>query len=112
MKRAILPVLGLALFLSIPAVSQEEEAKTVDKQVEELTKKVEEQDKAIKALQVYVEQQKTQAARLMKSLAAAEEGGFLEPAPHTDARKALLSGLSDFAGVAAGGEPKREPGEE
>ena len=111
MKRAILPVLGLALFLSIPAVSQEE-AVTLDKQVEELKKKVEEQDKALKELQIYVEQQKTQAARLMKSLATAEEGGFLEPAPNNDAKKALLSGLQDFAGVAAGAEPKREPGEE
>ena len=111
MKRAILPVLGLALFLSIPAVSQEE-AKAIDKQVEELTKKVEEQDKALKELQTYVEQQKTQAARLSRNLASAEEGGFLEPAPNTDAKKALLSGLQDFAGVAAGAAPKPETGEE
>ena len=111
MKRAILPVLGLALFLSIPAVSQEEAA-PLDKQVEELTKKVAEQEKALKALQTYVDQQKTQAARLGKSLAAAEEGGFLEPAPNNDAKKALLSGLQDFAGVAAGSAPKPETGEE
>jgi septal ring factor EnvC (AmiA/AmiB activator) len=112
MKRSILPVLGLALFLSIPAISQDEAKPSLDKQVEELTKKVEEQDKAMKELRTYVEQQKMQAARLARSLASAEEGGFLEPAPNTDAKKALLSGLQDFAGVAAGAAPKPETSEE
>jgi hypothetical protein len=111
MKRLILPALGLALLLSIPAASQEEPM-PLDKQVEALAKKVEEQDAALKELRAYVDRQKTQAARLGKSLAAAEEGGFLEPAPNNDAKKALLSGLQEFAGVAAGGEPTAEPGEE
>ncbi len=111
MKRAILPALGLALLLSIPAVSQEEGV-TLDQEVATLKKKVELQDAALKALQTYVDQQKEQAKRLGKSLAAAEEGGFLEPAPNNDAKKALLSGLQDFAGVAAGEAPKAEPGEE
>jgi len=112
MKRAILPALGLALLLSIPAVSQEEEGVTLEKEVAALKKKVEEQGAALKALQTYVDRQKEQAKQLGKSLAAAEEGGFLEPAPNNDAKKALLSGLQEFAGVAAGGEPKAEPGEE
>lgn len=112
MKRAILPALGLALLLSIPAVSQEGEGVTLDQEVIALKKKVEEQDAALKALQTYVDQQKEQAKRLGKSLAAAEEGGFLEPAPNNDAKKALLSGLQEFADVAAGGEPKAEKGEE
>jgi septal ring factor EnvC (AmiA/AmiB activator) len=111
MKRSILPVLGLALILSIPAVSQEEAA-ALDQQVAELTKKVAEQDKALKELRTYVDQQKAQAARLQKNLAAAEEGGFLEPAPNTDAKKALLSGLQDFADVAAGAAPKPDSDEE
>lgn len=111
MKRAILPALGLALLLSIPAVSQEEGV-TLDQQVANLKKKVEEQDAALKALQTYVDHQKEQAKRLGKSLAAAEEEGFLLPAPNNDAKQTLLSGLQLFAGVAAGGEPAADSGEE
>jgi septal ring factor EnvC (AmiA/AmiB activator) len=111
MKRAVLPILCLLVLLSIPAVSQEE-AMTLDKEVEALKKKVEEQDAALKALQTYVDRQKAQASKLIKDLAAAEAGGFLEPAPNNDAKKALLSGLQEFAGVAAGEEPKAEPREE
>ena len=105
MKRWILPTLALALVLALPALSQDE-AMTLDQKVEELQKKVEAQDRALKELQTYVDRQKAQAARLGKNLATAEEGGFLEPAPNTDAKKALLSGLQEFAGVAAGGEVK------
>ena len=112
MKRAILPALGLALLLSIPAVSQEGEGVTLDQEVAALKKKVEEQDAALKALQTYVDHQKAQAAKLGKSLAAAEEEGFLQPGTNMDARKSLLSGLQEYAGVAAGGEPKAEKGEE
>lgn len=111
MNRAILPALGLALLLSIPAVSQEEEM-TLDKQVETLTKKVEEQEVALKALQAYVDRQKEQAKRLGKSLATAEEEGFTLPAPNNDAKETLLSGLQEFAGVVAGAEPKPASGEE
>jgi hypothetical protein len=111
MKRAILPVLGLALLLSLPAISQEE-GPTLDEKVEALTTKVEEQDAALKQLQAYVENHKKQAQRLDKSLAKAEEEGFLMPAPNNDAKASLLKGLQEFAGVAAGGEPKKEPGEE
>ncbi|MCK6460823.1 MAG: hypothetical protein L6Q95_13135 [Planctomycetes bacterium] len=111
MKRAILPVLGLALLLALPAVSQEE-GPTLDEKVEALTKKVEEQDAALKALQAYVENHKAQAKRLDKSLAKAEEEGFLLPAPNNDAKSSLLKGLQEFAGVAAGGEPKKDSGEE
>jgi hypothetical protein len=111
MKRAILPVLGLALLLSLPAVSQDE-GPTLDEKVEALTKKVEEQDLALKALQTYVENQKAQAKRLDKSLAKAEEEGFLLPAPNNDAKTSLLKGLQEFAGVAGGAEPKKETGEE
>jgi septal ring factor EnvC (AmiA/AmiB activator) len=111
MKRAILPALGLALVLSLPAVSQEEG--DLRKEVDALKQKVEEQDAALKDLKTYVDRQKTQAARLAKSLAASEEQGFLLPAPNNDSRKALLAGLQEFAGVAAGGEPKpEESGEE
>jgi hypothetical protein len=111
MKRAILPVLGLALLLSLPAVSQDE-GPTLDEKVEALTKKVEEQDLALKALQTYVENQKAQAKMLDKSLAKAEEEGFLLPAPNNDAKASLLKGLQEFAGVAAGAEPKKDSGEE
>lgn len=111
MKRAILPALGLYLLLSIPAVSQDEGA-TLQQEVEMLQKKVEEQDVALKALQTYVDSQKKQAVKLGKSLAAAEEGGFLMPVPANDAKKSLLSGLQEFAGVAAGGTAKPESGEE
>jgi len=111
MTRAILPTLCLALLLCLPALSQDE-APTLDQQVEALTKKVEEQDAALKELQAYVDHQKTQAKRLAKSLAAAEEGGFLMPVPANDAKKSLLSGLQDFAGVAAGATPKPDSGEE
>lgn len=112
MKRVILPVLGLALLLSLPAVSQEAGGPTLDEKVEALTKKVEEQDAALKELQAYVENQKAQAKRLDKSLAKAEEEGFLLPAPNNDAKASLLKGLQEFAGVAAGGEPEKDSGEE
>jgi len=105
MKRVILPVLGLALLLSLPAVSQEAGGPTLDE-------KVEEQDAALKALQAYVENQKAQAKRLDKSLAKAEKEGFLLPAPNNDAKTSLLKGLQEFAGVAAGGEPEKDSGEE
>lgn len=112
MKRAILPALGLALLLSIPAISQEGEGVTLDQEVAALKKKVEEQDAALKALQTYVDHQKEQAAKLGKSLEAAEKEGFLEAGANMDSRKSLLSGLQEYAGVAAGGEPKAEKGEE
>jgi hypothetical protein len=112
MKRAVLPILGLALLLSIPAVSQEEAEVPLPKQVEALTRKVEEQGAALKELQAYVDRQKAQAAKLRKSLATAEEEGFLLPAPNNEAKQALLGGLQDFAGVAAGEEPKAAAGEE
>jgi len=111
MKRAILPALSLALLLSLPAVSQDE-GKTMEKEIEALKTKVEEQDAALKQLQTYVDNQKKQAARLAKSLAAAEEEGFLLPAPNNDAKKSLLSGLKAFAGVAAGSEPKAKSDDE
>lgn len=111
MKRAILPALGLALLLSLPAVSQDEE-NPMEKEIEALKVKVEEQDAAIKKLQTYVDNQKKQGARLNKSLAAAESEGFLLPAPNNDAKKSLLSGLQEFAGVAAGGAPKPSDSDE
>jgi len=112
MKRAILPTLGLALLLSIPAISQDE-TPTVEQQVEALNKKVEEQDAALKQLQAYVDNQKAQAKRLSKDLTTAEEGGFLMPVPANDAKKSLLSGLQEFAVVAAGATPKpADSGEE
>jgi hypothetical protein len=111
MKRVILPALGLALLLSIPAISQEG-GNPLEKEVEELKKKVEGQDAALKELQAYVDRQKAGARKLSKSLASAEEEGFLLPAPNNEAKKSLLSGLQEFAGVAAGAEPKEASGEE
>jgi hypothetical protein len=111
MKRAILPVLGLALLLSLPAVSQDE-GPTLDEKVEVLIKKVEEQDAALKELKAYVDNQKAQAKRLGKSLATAEKEGFTLPAPNNDAKESLLKGLQEFADVAAGSEPRKDNGEE
>ncbi|HEX5139146.1 MAG TPA: hypothetical protein VFY93_19415 [Planctomycetota bacterium] len=114
MKRVILPVLGLALLLSLPALSQDEGGPTLDEKVEALTKKVEEQDAALKQLQTYVDNQKAQAKRLGKSLASAEDQGFLLPAPNNEAKESLLKGLQEYAGVAAGGAPapKKDSDEE
>lgn len=111
MKRAILPVFGLALLLSIPAVSQDQ-GPTLDEKVEALTLKVAEQDAALKKLQTYVDNQKAQAARLGKSLATAEEEGFTLPAPNNEAKESLLKGLQEYAAVASGADPKKEDGEE
>lgn len=105
MKRAIVPALFLALLLSIPAVSQDD-GRTLREEVDALTKKVEEQDAALKRLQEYVDRQMKQAGRLAKSMDAAEEKGFLLPAPNNDAKRALLKGIRDFAAVVGGGEPK------
>jgi hypothetical protein len=110
MKRAILPALGLFLLLSIPAVSQDG-GEDLRKEVDLLTKRVEEQDAALKQLQEYVDRHKAQAARLAKRLAAAEEGGFLTAGTNLDSKKDLLGGLQEFAAVAAGGKPAPE-GEE
>jgi len=104
MKRALVPALFLALFLSIPAVSQDD-GQTLHEQLDALTKKVDEQDAALKRLQEYVDRQKKQAGRLAKAMDAAEEQGFLLPAPNNDSKRALLKGIRDFAKVAGGGEP-------
>jgi hypothetical protein len=108
MKRAVFPALALALLLSVPAISQEEV--DLGAEVTALKKKVEEQDAALKLLQQYVDNQKRQAGRLGKSLSTAEKEGFLLPAPNNDAKEALLSGLKDFAQVAAGGAPATDEG--
>jgi hypothetical protein len=111
MKRVILPVLGLALLLSLPALSQDG-GPTLDEKVEALTKKVEEQDAALKQLQAYVDNQKAQAKRLSKSLANAEQQGFLLAGTNNDAKVSLLKGLEDYAGVAAGGAPAKKDSDE
>jgi len=105
MKRAIVPALFLALLLSLPAVSQDDE-RTLREEVDALKQKVEEQDAALKKLQDFVDRQKKQAGRLAKSMDKAEEEGFLLPAPNNDAKRALLDGIREFAKVAGGGEPK------
>ena len=110
MKRAILPALVLAFLIAIPAVSQD--GGTEDElaaKVEKLQEKVDQQELQLKRLETYAAATKAQAATLLKKLKFADEKGFIYPAPHTDARKALLYGLQDFASVASGGAPaKRE----
>jgi len=112
MKRVILPVLGLALLLSLPALSQDDGGPTLDEKVEALTKKVEEQDAALKQLQTYVDNQKAQAKRLAKSLSTSEQQGFLLAGTNNDAKVSLLKGLEEYADVAAGGNPAPKKDEE
>jgi len=113
MKRAIVPALFLALLLSLPAVSQDD-GDTLQKDVDALKQKVEEQDAALKKLQDYVDAQKKQALSLAKSMDTAEREGFLLPAPNNDAKRAVLDGIRQFAKVAAGSAAKSddESGEE
>ena len=108
MKRAILPALFLGLLLSVPAVPQDGGDGELKLEIQGLQEQLDKQGKALKELQTYVSNQKGQAAALVKALKKAEKKGFTYPAPHNDARKALLSGLQKFAAVAAGGNPQSE----
>jgi len=110
MKRAILPALGLALLLALPAIPQDG-GNDLQDEVDTLKEQVELQEKQIKELKEYVANQQKQAAALSKALGRAEKEGFLLPAPNNDAKKALLSGLKQFASVAAGGAPKADDDE-
>ncbi len=107
MKRAILPALFLGLLLSVPAVPQDG-GDGLNLEIQGLQEQLDKQGKALEELQTYVSNQKGQAAALVKALKKAEKKGFTYPAPHNDARKALLSGLQKFAAVAAGGNPQSE----
>lgn len=101
MKRAILMALGLALLLSIPTLTLADEKTDLQQQVDELSKTVEEQQTAIKEMQGYLDRQKKEAAALVKAVDRAVKEGFYYPAPHVDAKKALVEGLKSYARVAA-----------
>jgi septal ring factor EnvC (AmiA/AmiB activator) len=106
MKRAILPALVLALCVSIPVFSQddqENETEALQAELATLKEKVDQQSTRIEQLEGYVAKTKSQAIALHEKLKFAEKKGFTYPAPHTDARKALLFGLQDYAAVAGGG---------
>lgn len=112
MKRAILPALFFALLLAVPAIPQggAREADLAN-QVEQLKEAVARQEAQIAELQKYVEAQKSAAAVLVRQVESADKKGYLYPAPNTDARKALLYGLKDFAEVAAAGTAAPEQDE-
>ena len=109
MKRAILPALVLALCVAIPALSQDEENETAAlmKDVAELKEKLDQQAGRIEQLEAYTAKTKSQANALHAKLKFAEKNGYMYPAPHNDARKALLFGLQDYAAVAGGGSAQK-----
>jgi len=107
MKRAFLWTLLLGLLLAVPAVPQDGDSR--DRVIEALEKKLEEQDLRLKTLEAYVEAQKTAGERLAAKVRQADKKGFLYPAPHTEAKKALLTGLGRYANaVATGTAPAEE----
>jgi peptidoglycan hydrolase CwlO-like protein len=94
--------LGLALLLSIPTLTMAQDESDLQQQVDELSKTVEQQQAAIKEMQGYLDKNQTEAAALLKALEKAEKEGFYYPAPHVDAKKALVAGMKSYARVAAG----------
>ena len=101
MKRAILPALALALFLCVPAIPQGDEL-DLQKEVRLLKKHAAKQDEALRRMETYIATLKGEAATLGKQLRFADKKGFTYPAPNTDAREALLFGLTRFSDAAAG----------
>jgi len=107
MKRAIWMTLGLALLLSVPALSGGEEEAALQKQVDKLKLAVAAQGAAIKEMQSWILVRKAEGKALAKAVRTAEKKGFLYPAPHVDAKRVLLQGLKQFAGAKAE-QPKQE----
>lgn len=97
MKRAIWILLGLALVLSVPAFSQGDDGKKMKERVEALEEMTKAQAASIAKLESYVKALRAEGASLAAALKKAEKEGFLYPAPNTDAKKALLSGLKGTA---------------
>ena len=102
MKRALFWTLGLGLLLAVPAIPQDGGDEANDWMA--MRKVIEAQDARIAQLEGYVALHKSEAAELARRLRDADRQGFLYPAPNTDARKALLTGLTRFADTAASGK--------
>jgi len=101
MKSTILPLFLIGLLFAVPALSQgEKKDDDLAKRMEALEKQVAAQQKAIESLEKRAEQDKTAAADLVKKLKVARKGGFTYPAPNTEAKEALLSGLESYADTA------------
>lgn len=113
MKRALFWTLALGLFLAVPAIPQDQGGLDAVKEIRALRETLQAQEARIAALEGYVAVHKTEAAELARRLRDADRQGFLYPAPNTDARRALLQGLTRFADTAATGKagPPRDDGE-
>ena len=105
MKRAIFPALLIGVLLCVPALSGGDEDATFELavQVKELKEQVEKSEARIKSLEAFLRVQQQAAAKLGKAVKFAEQNGFAWPAPHIDAREALLKGLKQYTKTAAGG---------
>ena len=105
MKRAIIPALLIGVLLCVPALSGGDEDETFELalQVKELKEQVEKSEARIKSLEAFLRVQQQAAAKLSKAVRFAEQNGFAWPAPHQDAREALLKGLKEYSKSAAGG---------
>jgi hypothetical protein len=105
MKRAIIPALLIGGLVCVPALSggDEDDTLALALQVKELKDQVEKSEARIKSLEAFLRVQQQAAAKLGKAVKFAEQNGFAWPAPHIDAREALLKGLKEFSKSAAGG---------
>lgn len=112
MSRMLLPVLFVTLALATPASTQGDPLEELKKEVAGLKETVARQAAQLAALQKQADEGKKEASNLVKALDEAEKGGFTLPAPNTDARQALLSGLQRYARVASGGKAEPEPDKE
>lgn len=105
MKRAILFSLLAALVLAVPAISQSEpKAPTAPDnalKIKALEMQLAETQKQLMLVNAYLLNVRAEAKSLGDALAKAEKDGFLLPAPNNSAKKALLSGLKEYANVVA-----------
>lgn len=112
MKRALVMIPILALLLAVPAIPQESVTQAdLGLQVSKLKEQVAQQATALKEMQSWMLAQQGQAKALAKKIKEAEKKGFLLPAPHNDAKQALLDGLKGLADSLAGTKPDEQAGE-
>lgn len=95
MRQLLVPALLLTLAVSTFAIP--EEKADLATQVKDLSARVDKQEARILELAKALELSRQASQALSKRLEEAEKLGFLLPAPNNDAKKALLSGLQDYA---------------
>ncbi|MEE8104758.1 MAG: hypothetical protein V3T86_04400 [Planctomycetota bacterium] len=120
MTRFFVPALLVGLLVAAPAISQGDNTETAEQiaalmdQVTKLQKHADDQQKQIDAMLAYHQARKNHMNALVKSVDAAEKGGFTYPTPVPKVREAFLDGIRTFAKKGTEnvpGEPqKKRPG--